>query len=144
MKENNQMIPMTDSEAIVQGMRDTSSELYSSFDAVTSEDKIKLYNALSADGETVKSAINKKIAMVDCVILPVEVINEDGSKSTVPRVTILDKDGKGYTATSWGVYNSIKKISAIFGGLHFDVPMLIQPVEVKTKNGFTINLKVIG
>lgn len=127
---------------IIEGINNASNEIFHSFPVESYEDRIKLYNATSSDGETVKDNINKILNVVDVVVMPVEIKNDDGSTGTVPRVTLITADGKMVSAASWGVYNSTKKIAAIFGGLHFDPPIKVIPVEVKTKNGFTMNLKL--
>lgn len=141
MKEN-MMVPMSDAQAIVSSVENASGEIFHSFPVETHEDKMKLYSATSAEGVTLKSCVNKKIKMSDVVIMPVEVKNDDGTQGIVPRSTIITEDGQYITATSWGVFNSLKRVSAIFGGLHFEKPLVITPVEVKTKNGFTLNLNL--
>lgn len=140
---SNEISVVNENTAIVQGIVNAADDLFSSFSVDTHEDKVKLYNATSSEGVTLKSMVNKEIIMKDVVIMPVEVKNDDGTTSIVPRTTIIDKSGKIITATSWGVYNSIKKISAIFGGLHFEDGLKISPFEVKTKGGFTINIKIV-
>lgn len=142
MKENS-MIIATEAQSIVTGIQNAANEIFHSFTVETMEDKIKLFNATNGDGQTIKENVNKVLEVVDVVIMPVEVKDEDGSTSTVPRTTLITKKGDLISATSWGVYNSVKKINAIFGSLHFEGGIKISPVEVKTKGGFTINLKLV-
>lgn len=141
--EENKMVALTENQRIVEGIENAASEIFHSFTVETKEDRMKLYNATSVEGKTLKSSINKVIEVVDVVAMPVEVRNDDGTQSTVPRVTLISKKGEFFTATSWGVYNSLRKIAGIFGGLHFEEPLKISPVEVKTKAGFTINLQLV-
>lgn len=152
MKENT--TPMQESAAeivpayadtvghIMDGIRNASSDIYASFTAETHADRIKLYNATAGEGQTLKENLNKVLEVVDVVIMPVDVMNDDGTTSTVPRTTLITKKGDCVSATSWGIYNSVKKIMGIFGSLHFDEPLKVSPVEVKTKNGFTMNLRL--
>lgn len=130
------------SKSIVDGLEESSSLLYVSFDSDTPENKIKLYNASSGEGERLKNHLNKQVIMMDAVIMPVKLVGESGEESVVPRTSIITKDGSVLTATSWGVYRSLQKINAIFGGLHFENGLVFVPVEVKTKKGSTVNLKV--
>lgn len=141
--KDTQMVPANENQAIVSSLNNAGNELYSSFGVESVEDRMKLYNATSSEGVTLKSMVNKTIELVDVVVMPVEVKNDDGSTSIVPRTTLIDKNGKLVTATSWGVYNCVKKIAAIFGGLHFETPLKVEPFEVKTKGGFTLNLKIV-
>lgn len=150
MKENNQdfteIISVEEmqatSKSIVDGMNDSNSLMYTSFDADSAENKIKLYNAASGEGERVKAYLNKPVTMLDCVIMPVKLVGENGEESVVPRTSIITKEGITLNATSFGVYRSLQKINAIFGTLHFEQGLVIVPVEVKTKRGSTVNIKV--
>lgn len=140
---NAMLTPFEDQSAvIVSGLNDTSNVMFHSFDVDTKEDKIKLFNACSSDGTPVKSMVNKEITIKDVVVLPVELEDDVGNRTINPRTVIIADDGKYYTATSWGVYRSIQKLNAIFGGLHFEDGLKVEPKEVSTKKGFTINLVV--
>lgn len=143
MKENFSVMPESEAQSLVSGINNASSEIFCSFKVESMQDKIKLYNATNSEGVSLKQSINKKIKIVDVVVIPMTVKNEDGTESIVPRTTLIADDGTQYTAGSWGVYNSIKKINAIFGNLHFDEPITIVPIDVKTKSGSTINLRVV-
>lgn len=133
----------TDPMDIIEGLNNAANEIYHSFAVDTTDAKVKLFNAMSGDGETIKENINKTLEVVDVVIVPVEVLNDDGTKAVVPRSTLILKNGHFCSATSWGVYNSLKRLIAIFGCLHFETPIKLVPVEVKTKNGFTINIRLV-
>lgn len=132
----------TMSRTIIDSMGDETSAFFSSFQVETQDDRIKLYNAMSDNGLSVKDNVNKSLTICDVVVMPVQVVNEDKTTTVVPRCILIDKDGQFYTATSWGVYRSIQKIKAIFGTLHFNPAIKVMPVEVKTKNGFTMNLRL--
>lgn len=128
---------------VVSDIMTAGSDLYHSFAIESIEDKRKLFNSMSGDGESVKENVNKTLNVVDVVVFPVEVLNDDGTKNVVPRTTLILQDGSFCSATSWGVYNSVKRMAAIFGSLHFEPALRVVPVEVKTKNGFTINLRLV-
>lgn len=145
MEEKNVQMVNVDANSIVDGIRDTSSLVYSSFSGNDKKSKIKLYNAINGDGGRIKEAINKKLEVVDVVIIPAEVVNEDGTRSVVPRCTLVLKDGTCMNSTSWGVYKALQKVMAVFGDLHFaeDDPLIVIPAEIKTKNGFTVTLRMV-
>ena len=129
-------------QSIVNGLTEEGAGVYCSFLPETLEDKAKMFNAMNGGDNTVKEANNKELHVLDVIVQPVQVQNEDGTQNTCPRVSLICEDGV-YSATSWGVYNCIKKLNALFGGLHFETPVKLIPYEVKTKNGFTINLKMV-
>lgn len=134
---------VSETEGIIGSIKNAADEIYHSFDVDTPEKKKILYNATTSSEGTLKENVNKVIEVVDVVIMTVEVINDNGEKSLNARTTLITKDGKFLSATSWGIYNSVKRLMAIYGGLHFDPPLKVAPVEVKTKNGFTLNLKLV-
>lgn len=132
------------SENIINGMANASCAMFSSFEPDTREGKAALLNATN-DGEPLMDNCGKPIAIVDVVVMPVEVINDDESTTTCPRVSLLTAEGKVYTAVSWGVYKALQKIYAVYGTLHFaDEPLVVEAKRVKTKKGQTINLFVHG
>lgn len=116
--------------------------MYISFKPEDMEDKKLLYSATTG-GTLLKEVLNKKIKMMDVVIMEGTVADKkSGAVNVVPRVSIITIEGETYVASSWGVYNCLKRIKAIFGTLHFEDGLAITPVQVATKNGFTMNLKL--
>lgn len=128
---------------------------YSSFAPDTMEDKIKLYNAINTPDEQIADFINKEISIADVVIRVVTLTARKNMDADLPqewveantdkqgyRVIIIDGDGKSYSATSNGIYNSICTLRGIFGTLHFDTPLKAQVNQIKTKNGNTLTLSL--
>lgn len=128
---------------------------YSSFAPDTMEDKIKLYNAINTPDEQIADFINKEISIADVVIRVVTLTARKSMDADMPqewveantdkqgyRVIIIDGDGKSYSATSNGIYNSICTLRGIFGTLHFDTPLKAQVNQIKTKNGNTLTLSL--
>lgn len=139
MNENNEMM-VAQKQDIIAGMEETSSTMYMSFNSNDLDDKKLLYMATNG-GTLLKEVLNKTLKMMDVVITEGTVVNkETGAVDTVPRTSIITAEGEVYTASSWGVYNCLKRINAIFGGLHFEEGLPIIPKQVKTKNGFTMTI----
>lgn len=130
---------------IVEGMDDISA-MYCSFTGETFEDKRRLLNASTGTGESVLENVNKPIAMIDVIVMPVAITNEETKQVDIcPRCCILTPDDTVYTATSWGLYRALQRVNAVFGTLHFsaDNPLMVEFNRVKTKKGQTINLKLL-
>lgn len=116
-------------------------DFYTSFDVSDDKGMRELYKALTDGGDPLKSIVNTEIDIRDVIIQNADLVSEvTGEVNTVPRTVIITKDGKMYRATSWGVFNSIRKIKMVFGTLHFEQEMRVKVKEVKVKNGFSINL----
>lgn len=140
--ENNEMILHTGNELDIVGALNDNSALWASMPLDSHEAKIAAYNAVNQADTTLKENVNKPIKMTDVIVSVGSQVDDDGNINQVPRICIFDADGTTYHAMSWGVYRSICRIRSLFGTLHFDDPITIIPVEMKTKNGFSMTLKI--
>lgn len=115
-----------------------------SFEQTDFESKKRIYNALNKADAGLKEMLNREINLVDVAVVGTIRTNpETGEVVQLHRSVLFDRNGNTYVSMSEGVYNSLKRISEIFGTLHFDSPLVIIPREIKTKNGFTIVLEVV-
>lgn len=159
MANNQMMVPAANGGICV--FNDvTVGDTFCSFRPDDREGKIKLYNAINNPDVRIGDCINKQITIRDVVIKAVKLVDsrKDKTDGTTPwtdetyetserdafRVILIDMDGKSYTATSAGIYNSISTLRAIFGDLHFESGLTVEVNQIKTKNGNTRTLKIIG
>lgn len=124
-------------------MNDNNADMFMSFKPETTEDKVALYNALNSPDFKVSDMINKNIKIRDAVLRQVDMVDEDtGEVQSAVRSIIIDTDGKTYSATSTGVYNSLRNINAVFGTLHFDDGLKVVVQQIQTKKGSTLSLAI--
>lgn len=142
MNENKEMA-VFNGNGIIADMQSASADIFTSFEVTTDDDRKQVFNAMSGQGEALKSNLNKTISMRDVVILSSSRKDDDGNEVDIPVISIITTDGKVFASTSWGVYNSMRKLASVYGTLHFEKGLKVCPVEVKTKNGYTMNLKVV-
>lgn len=130
-------------------------DTYCSFKPDDFDAKIKLYNAINNPDKRVADCINEQIKVRDVVIKAVKLSEERNNANNwtdeTPakerdgfRVILIDEEGTSYSATSAGIYNSVATIRSVFGQLHFDTPLTVKVNQVKTKNGNTLTLRVVG
>lgn len=87
----------------------------------TEAEKALYFNATSAPDYRLSDCINKQIIVKDIFIEMVELEKKDDDGNTtgelqlVPRVVLIDMNGKSYTAVSYGVYNAIKRLCMVYG-----------------------------
>jgi len=106
---------------------------YCSIQASDRKSAAKIFAALNNPDERVANCINQTILVSDVLIEIAEIANEDtGEISTVPRVVLIDKDGKTYQAVSLGMFNAVKNAIQVFGA-----PTWVEPLE------FTIRQKAV-
>lgn len=125
------------SEVMVTGMSYTDMDLS---DMTTAKN---FYNAVSQPDVALKECVNIPIAMVHVSIEVCEVRSEQNGDVIAPRVVIMDKDGKSYQAVSVGVYQSLKRIFALFGTPDsWKEPLTVVPMLISTKKGQVLSLRL--
>lgn len=75
-----------------------------------------LYKAMNNPDNRLSDCINMVILAKDLYVEVVECINEStGEKDIVPRIVIIDDEGKGYQAVSVGIFSALKKLIQTYG-----------------------------
>lgn len=105
----------------------------------------QVYNALNNPEFRVADYINKDIAVTDVLIEISEIINEEtGEVDTVPRVVLIDEDGKAYQAVSVGMFNCIKNAIKVFGEPTWDPALVFTIKQRSVKNGSMLTAEIKG
>jgi len=95
------------------------------------EERVAVLNILGAS-EPIKENLNKVIHVTNLIVQPVEMVDQEtGQFGEVPRVTIVDKDGKSYHGTSSPLHRALTDILFIMG----DPSTWGTPVPVKITMG---------
>lgn len=131
----------------------TMGDQYCSFSPDDMEGKIKLYNAINSPSKRLGEMINTPITVRDVVLCKV-MLGERDDDDVGPnpfkkgreafRTILIDADGKSYTATSTGIYNSVCTLRNVFGDLHFEDGLKLMVKQITVKNGITLTLQIIG
>ena len=101
------------------------------------------YNAVSQPDTSLKECVNIPIAMTHVSVEVCEMHSEQNGDVIAPRVVIMDKDGKSYQAVSIGVYQSLKRIFALFGTPDtWTAPLTVVPMLTSTKKGQVLSLRL--
>lgn len=128
-----------DGQNLIMQLTENRTVAYSSLKSETQEDKIKLYNAQNSPDESLADKINMTIAMKDIYVETVNMISEDtGEEMVLPRIVIIDKDGKSYQCVSMGIFQCLAKIFNLFGQpTVWKKPLNVMVKQVKTRKGYT-------
>lgn len=133
----------TKKNEILEGINTATSSIYSSFIAESNDDKAKLYNALNSPEVRIADHIGKEINVKDVIIEPVEIVDEKtGEVRTTPRVTLIDVNGHTFTATSYGIYNSLKRIFGLYGSPTWEegIPVRVRQITNGANRIFTLDI----
>lgn len=124
-------------------------ETFMSFTPETQEDKRKVYNAINNPEFKVADFINKEIRVKDIIAIGVELDSYNGTdnpfngeKRKATRTILIDDEGRSYSATSDGIFTSVRTLYSVFGTLHFDDPIVVTVKQVKTKKGTLLTLSI--
>ena len=114
----------------IASMNSGTSRVFSTIAGTSDEDALRLLVAIE-NAEPVADNLNKPIKVVDFIIQPVELVNEDsGVVEEQPRITLVDEDGASYNATSKPLLRSFELLLKVYGE---DTPTgrkLRKPVDV--------------
>ncbi|KAA0817067.1 hypothetical protein EI975_21260 [Bacillus licheniformis] len=121
-------------------------QIFSTINAETRADKIKVYNAVSNAEESLSEHIGEVIEVTDMVAHPVTLMDEaTGEEIQAMRVVLLTADGVGYHSVSQGIVQSLQRIIALVGMGPWDKePLKIVPKQVTTRRKFkTLTLQLV-
>ena len=113
----------------------------------TRKSKIDIYNAISNAEYKLDDFINKELKIRDVVVHPVEIVDEKtGEVSNMLRTILIDTQGKGYAAVSYGVLSSLQRMFYIVGKPSWkDEPLTILVKKETTRNGNKVTtLTLVG
>ena len=102
---------------------------YCSFKVESQADKALLYKAMANPDKRLADHIGETILAKDVFVEMVELVSEQtGELVKTPRIVIIDKDGVSYQCVSFGIYNALKRVFAVFGQPTWAEPM---PLTIK-------------
>lgn len=122
------------------------SNIYCSIVAKDNDEKKKLFNALENCDLLLNDCVGQKIKIKDLYIEGYA--NEDeesGEVKTKYRTIIFDEDGQTYATGSYGIYNILNKIVAIYGLPNtWAEPVEVEVIKKPTKDGKqSLSLKLV-
>lgn len=96
----------------------------------------RVYNAMNDPEFRIADFINKTIEVENVLLEIRDILNEEsGEISRVPRVVLIDAEGKAYQATSVGMFNVVKNAFAVFGPAPWTPALKMHIKQKAVKNG---------
>lgn len=93
----------------------TNRPFYCSVKTDSIEEKKKLFNALENCDLLLNNCVGEKIVMRDIYVEQYIDKKDENDDKVKYRTIIFAEDGKTYVSTSYGIYNILNKIFAIYG-----------------------------
>ena len=91
-------------------------KMYCSIVANTEESKKQLFNALETCDALLNECVGQEIELKDIYVEERQVVDEEtGEVKNKYRTILFDANGQTYATGSYGIYNIIRKIIAIYG-----------------------------
>lgn len=116
---------------------------FCSLKANSQAEKAVLFRAMANPDHRLADFIGKTILAKDIYVETVEMMNEQtGAFVKTPRTVIIDKDGVSYHCVSFGIFNSIKRIFAVFGEPTWaePLPLTVKQVGNGTRKVLTLDV----
>ena len=114
----------------------SASDVFSSKEVKTVEDKKALFNALETCDCLLNDCVNKEITIKDVYCEKTQIADEEtGEVKPKYRTILFDIDGKTYATGSYGIYNVIKKLIAIYGLPTWEDGLTVKVIKQKVKDG---------
>ena len=123
----------------------TGKAAYCTMQAADNKARVTLFNACT-NPLKISDMINKRIKVLHIYAEIIQVVSEQtGELCSVPRIILIDEQGKGYQAVSIGIYNAVKRMIALFGNpAEWDAPHTVEVQNVSLANGqHTFNLFMV-
>ena len=113
---------------------------YTDYNTSDRQAAVAFYNAVSNPTGKLKEHVNE---VLDMAHVSIEVA-ELKTGELAPRIIIVTADGNSYQCVSIGVYQSIKRIFALFGTPDsWAEPLKIKPVLTSTAKGQVLSLQLV-
>lgn len=112
-------------------------KIYCSKTAETPKDKKELFNALESCDVLLNDCVGQEIKIKDIYCEEKNVLDDEtGELKTKYRTIIFDENGQTYATGSYGIYNVLKKLIAIYGlPTNWEEPMKVKVAKRPIKDG---------
>ena len=112
--------------------------IYCSKITKTAEEKKDLFNALESCDALLNDCVGQEITIKDVYCEEKQVVDEETGETRVKYRTILfDVSGQTYATGSYGIFNVMKKIFAIYGYPTWDEGITVKVSKRPVGNGKT-------
>lgn len=131
--------------ADIDAMRQGKVAVFSSYRGESRDDKMNVLRAMT-NSTALDTMIGKTVALANFVVQSIEMPDQNtGEMQTVPRIIIVDSEGKSYHAISQGIWSALKNICGILGmPATWSAPVDVTVAQEKTNSGyrvFTLKIK---
>lgn len=125
-------------------MRSDSESIAYAVPMTDKKERVEMFNAFSNPEKKMSDNVGDSFTIKNVAVTPVTTVSDTGELLTLPRVVVITADGHSYTATSVGVYNSIKSLYSMFEDDFLNGTMKVKIKQKTTRNGFkTLILEIV-
>lgn len=109
--------------------------IYCSLKADTTEDKVKIFNAMNNPENKLSDCINQVIALKDIYMEKTLINRKDdagiptGEVDEGVRVVLIDEDGVSYQSMATGVIQAVSRLVMLFGKPTWDDPIKVKVLQ---------------
>lgn len=139
----NAIVPAAAGNEIVANFANSTQAVYCSFTPETDDDRAILFNAMNAPDVKIADHIGQEINVRDVIVEPVEIVDDkSGEIRTSPRVILIDTENHTYSAVSYGIYNALRRLVALYGLPTWErgIPVRVRQIARGSNRIFTLDV----
>ena len=139
----NAIVPANAGNEIVANFANSTGAMFCSFQPKTDDDRALLFNAMNAPDVKISDHIGQELTVRDVIVEPVEIVDDNSSEvRTSPRVILIDMDGHTYSAVSYGIYNALRRLVALYGLPTWErgIPVRVRQISRGSNRIFTLDV----
>lgn len=119
--------------------RDLVFSTFPSVESMTRAQRVALYNAMSAEGESLEEHCGETLQMINAVGVAVRMTSDKtGEVRDCVRSVIITTDGQYYTAVSEGIIRALDRIALYVEQPPWSEPIAVIPRLRKTRQGYRV------
>lgn len=143
--EQNALTVVSDEVNLIADLTKPSVSQYCSLIPQNEDEELLLFNAMNNPSKRISDCINMDIVVKHVYCEMVTCVNkETGETSTCPRTVLISPNGESYQCVSFGIFNSMKKVFAVYGTPDcWKKPIKVRIEQVKRGTNSILTFKLV-
>lgn len=129
--EENYQIHQTDAQELVTNMSGSDSLMFTTLDTNDIINVLKASEVMAQPDGRLRDFVNTDIVISDIIMHPIKQVDQNtGMEVDVPRIILIDSEGKSYNCVSKGIYNAlVSNILPVMNKLGYKNVLVVKVVE---------------
>lgn len=129
--ENNYNLGQSEAQELVSNMINTDSLMFTTFDTNDIENVLKVAEVMAQPDHRLRDFVNTELTIQDIIMHPIKQVDQNtGMEVDVPRIIIVDDQGRSFNCVSKGIYNAlVSNVLPVMQKLGYKNVLVVKVVE---------------